>query len=152
MHISKKHCAVILGFAVAAAGAPAFSMPVNAAADHTVLSQDGSLRPSLRNDYLIIEGSAISSTDESWIQPDKYKSYRISVYNSTDEEMTVTVKQPSGINSTFKVPANSYNDPYKAPSLNNNATPKGKYALAFSTKSGTRSGTVSVRVSDVNQS
>lgn len=97
-------------------------------------------------DYRVIDNESIGSSGVYWNQPKGFKSYRVYVTNDTNEEMTVTVRYPSGWGRTDyyieTIPANS-----GKPFTVNNAQP-GTHRVSFNTSTGYISGKISVRVSD----
>lgn len=84
----------------------------------------------------------ISKYGVSWEQDKGYPSYRIWVENTTDQQMRVTIAEPSGRKVIFYVSAGG-NRTYTM----NNAT-DGIHRVSFFTITGELSGTVRVRVSE----
>ncbi len=85
---------------------------------------------------------AITSSGRTWRLVDGDRAYVITVSNTTNQQMKVTVT--GGSPTTFYVPANS------SRSVTKNNAASGTYRVSFSTSSGAVSGTFSVRVSDDN--
>lgn len=88
---------------------------------------------------------SITRSNASWYQPSGYPSYRVWVENTTNYIMTVRITAPTGLTTTFLVPAGGTNK-----YVSNNAT-NGAHDLTFSTTGNVLSGTVRVRVSTVPQ-
>lgn len=88
---------------------------------------------------------SITRSNASWYQPSGYPSYRVWVENTTNYIMTVRITAPTGLTSTFLVPAGGSNK-----YVSNNAT-NGAHDLTFSTTGNVLGGTVRVRVSTVPQ-
>ena len=88
----------------------------------------------------VSQNAAITNSGRSWSIGAPYTAYAITVSNTTNQQMKVTVT--GGAATTFYVPANS------SRSVTKNNVPGGIYRVSFSTSSGALSGTFSVLMSD----
>lgn len=88
----------------------------------------------------VLRNVAITSSGRTWRQANSDKAYAITVNNTTNQQMRVTVT--GGSPTTFYVPANS------SRSVTKNNAVSGSYTVSFSTSSGALSGTFSVMASD----
>lgn len=86
-----------------------------------------------------IRNAAITRNGGSWTIGSPYTAYAITVNNTTNQQMKVTVT--GGSPTTFYVPANS------SRSVTKNNAAGGGYRVSFSTASGALSGTFSVLTS-----
>lgn len=85
-----------------------------------------------------------TSTDAPWDQPENYKGYHVWVENTSSLPMRVTLFHPNGTYEQEWVSAHSNRIVFAS----SNAAP-GRYRVSFYVEDGNKTGTVSVRVSEV---